>query len=86
MTDLQKFLAIVAEDNDLRNTLSKCTDINELATKAVELGAARGLYFTEDEALGYLDNKRSEHQELSDVELDMVVGGVNETKHCAFPG
>ena len=76
MTDLQKFLDAVREDSDLRNTLSNVTDIDELTSKAVILGAERGLVFSEEDALNYITQRQTEvNAELDDIELDHVVGG-----------
>ena len=73
MTDLQKFFKTVAEDNDLLESLSGYTDISELATKAVELGAERSLTFTAVEVRDHIAQHHSEG-ELSESELDNVLG------------
>ena len=80
MTDLHKFIDAVQEDSNLRNTLSTFTEVNELAAKAVELGADRDLVFTVEDVQSYLAEQTHE-KELSDAELDVVTGGV-DSKHC----
>ena len=85
MTDLQKFLNAVAEDNDLRSTLFKYArdyelEPNELANSIIKLGAKRGLTFTEDEVRDYFVSKKSSDVELSDIELDVVAGGAVNNK------
>jgi hypothetical protein len=79
MENLEKFNAMVVENPALIEGLNASTDETSFAKIAVEIGAANGCEFTEEEALAWLKANvyASNHPEgeLSDLQLEAVSGG-----------
>jgi len=78
---LVEFYQVFRTDLTLQQQLDGITDPSDYANKAVSLGASRGFEFTHEDVATAIANpsaflEESMGEELSDLELQVVAGGV----------
>lgn len=81
-SEIQKFYVMAWNDPAIVDGLMDITDPQAYAKKAVELGAANGCQFTEDEVAVWAKEKVAAlaSNELDDQQLEAVAGGKSANK------
>ena len=72
---VQEFITLLSNDEALRSKLEECSNEEELASKAVELGKDRGVIFTTEEWQEWRKSNKHDRGILDEKELDTIVGG-----------
>lgn len=74
--DLLAFSRLVAQDPDLQRQFRPATTEASFVELFVNVGWQRGYRFAQNEVVSLLTARRAANDELSDAQLDAVVGGV----------
>lgn len=74
--DLLAFSRLVAQDPDLQRQFHPATTEASFVELYVSMGSQRGYRFARSEVVSLLTARRAANDELSDAQLDAVVGGV----------
>jgi len=85
---LLEFSRLVAQDPDLQNQFRPATNLELFAELFVSVGWQRGYRFGRGEVVSLLAARRAANDDLSDEQLDAVVGGagLTDTALYAFIG
>jgi hypothetical protein len=76
---LLEFSRLVAQDPDLQNQFRPATNLELFAELFVSVGWQRGYRFGRGEVVSLLAARRAANDDLSDEQLDAVVGGAGPT-------
>lgn len=81
---LLEFSRLVAQNPDLQNQFRPATDLELFAELFVSVGWQRGYHFGRGEVVSLLAARRAANDDLSDQQLEAMVGGVNTSDTALY--